>query len=115
VNLAVGIIGSEDHPANMMYGGVLAVGLLGAIIARLEPRGMARTLVAMAIAQALVPVIALAVWGLPITSGGLEVFGVTAFFGTMWVASALLFRQAADPSARGQEQARAATLEGLAE
>lgn len=33
INLAVGIIGSEDHPANLMYWGVLAVGIVGAIIA----------------------------------------------------------------------------------
>src|SRR5918992_4367323 len=37
MNLAVGIIGSEDNPANLMYGGVLAVGIVGAIIARLQP------------------------------------------------------------------------------
>ena len=35
---------------------------VGAVIARLEPRGMARALFATALAQALVPVIALAVW-----------------------------------------------------
>jgi hypothetical protein len=33
MNLAVGIIGTEDNPANLMYGGVLAVGIVGAIIA----------------------------------------------------------------------------------
>ena len=64
VNLAVGIIGSEDNPANVMYGGVLAVGIIGAIIARFQPHGMARALVATALAQALVAVIALiAGWG----------------------------------------------------
>jgi hypothetical protein len=34
ITLAVGIIGSEDNPANLMYGGVLAVGLLGALLVR---------------------------------------------------------------------------------
>jgi hypothetical protein len=34
MNLAVGIIGSEDNPANLMYGGVLAIGIIGAVIAR---------------------------------------------------------------------------------
>ena len=28
INLAVGIIGSEDNPANLMYGAVLLLGLV---------------------------------------------------------------------------------------
>ena len=59
VNGAVGIIGSEDNDANLMYYGVLAVGLIGAFVARFQPRGMARALFATALAQALVAVIAL--------------------------------------------------------
>ncbi len=58
ISLAVGIIGSEDNPANLMYVGVLAVGFVGAIIARLRPRGMARAMFATAIAQTLVLVVA---------------------------------------------------------
>jgi hypothetical protein len=54
MNLAVGIIGSEDNPANLMYGGVLAVGIIGAIIARFEPHGMARALVATTLATSAV-------------------------------------------------------------
>src|SRR4028118_594978 len=50
---AVGIIGSEDNNANLMYFGVLAVGIIGAIVARFRPHGMARALFAMALAQAL--------------------------------------------------------------
>ncbi len=34
VNLAVGIIGEPDNLANLMYVGVLVVGLVGAIVAR---------------------------------------------------------------------------------
>jgi hypothetical protein len=59
MNLAVGIIGSEDNPVNLMYFGVLAIGILGATIARLRPQGMVRALFATALAQALVPVLAL--------------------------------------------------------
>lgn len=51
LNLAVGIIGSEDNPANVMYVGVLVVGAVGAIIARFRPQGMARALFATAAAQ----------------------------------------------------------------
>jgi uncharacterized membrane protein len=50
-NLAVGLIGSEDNPANLMYLGVLAVGIVGAVAARFQPRGMARALFAMASAR----------------------------------------------------------------
>lgn len=39
MSLAAGFIGSEDNPANLMYGGVFAVVAIGAIIAR----GAART------------------------------------------------------------------------
>jgi len=39
INGAVGIIGNEDNPANLMYGGVLAVGIIGAMIARFQATG----------------------------------------------------------------------------
>ncbi len=95
VNGAVGIIGSEDNDANLMYGGVLAVGVIGAIIARFQPRGMARALFATALAQALVAVIALiAGLGSP-WSGPLEIVALNGFFVALWVGSALLFREAA--------------------
>ena len=51
VNGAVGIIGDESNDANMMYFGVLAVGIIGAIIARFRPRGLVRALYATALAQ----------------------------------------------------------------
>ncbi|MGE5161386.1 MAG: hypothetical protein ACM3O5_07765 [Betaproteobacteria bacterium] len=94
VNGAVGIIGSEDNPANLMYAGVLAIGLAGAAIARLRPRGMARTLVAMAVAQALVAVIAFP------AEPGYVPFAATIFFGALWLAAAWLFRRAALEPAR---------------
>jgi len=96
MNLAVGLIGSEDNLANVLYIGVFAIGFLGAIVARLQPRGMARTLFATAAAQALVPVIAFSIWRPPINSGLVGVLGINAFFIVLWVASALLFRQAAE-------------------
>ena len=106
MNLAVGLIGSEDNPANLMYGGVLAIGFLGAIIAELRPQGMARVLFAMALAQAVVPVIALIIWKPQVTSGVLRVLGVNAFFVVLFVGSALLFRSAArerTPAGAGPE------------
>ena len=95
MNLAVGIIGTEDNPANLMFGGVPAVGIVGAVIARLQPHGMARALVATALAQALVAVIALAA-GLGYT------LVLTAFFVALWLTSARLFRKAAqEQTSRG--------------
>ena len=94
LNLGVGIIGDSDDPANLMYVGVIGVGIVGAIVARLQPQGMARALFVAAFAQALVPVIAL--------SAGMHLDGRTppvgtflilhGFFVAMLIGSALLFR-----------------------
>ena len=102
-NLAVGLIGTEQDRANAMYIGVLAVGITGAILARLQPEGMARALFATALAQALVAVVAL-IFGLgsPV-SGPLEILAVNGLFVALFVGSALLFRHAA----RGQTSAGA--------
>ncbi len=97
VNDAVGIIGNEGQPANLMYGAVFAVGLIGSLMTRFKPRGMARTLFAAALTQMLVPVIALLIWPPPVTSWAPGVFGVfvlSAFFAVLFVGSALLFRRA---------------------
>lgn len=103
VNGAVGIIGDEGDDANLMYYGVLAVGIIGAIIARFKPHGMARALFATALAQALVAVIALvAGLGAPL-SGPAEILILNGFFVALFVGSAWLFRHAA------REQPSAAT------
>ena len=93
--LAVGVIGEEGDPADLMYGGVLAVGIIGAIIARFRPDGMGRALLAMAIAQALVAVIALIAGKhqSPISSV-FEVLGLNGFFVALFIGSAWLFRRA---------------------
>jgi hypothetical protein len=95
INGAVGLIGSEENPANLMYGGVLAVGLAGAAIARLHPLGMARALFATAVAQFLVPVVALILWRPDFSPGVVQVFGLNFGFVLMFAGSALLFRHAA--------------------
>ena len=100
MNLAVGLIGNEENPANLMYAGVLAVGLIGAFIARFQPREMARALFATALAQALVPVMAMIIWRRSITGGLVGVFVLNTFFVVLWIGSALLFRHAGDPRFR---------------
>ncbi len=99
VNLAVGLIGDEGNPANLMYVGVLAVGIIGAIITRGQPPGMARTLSVMAFAQALVPVIALLFLKIAPISGpaGLIILVLNIGFIILFVGSALLFRRASGP------------------
>ena len=95
VNGAVGIIGSETNDANLMYFGVVAVGVIGALIARFRSRGMARALLATALAQASVAAVALiAGLGSPFT-GPFEIVVLNGFFVALFVGSAALFRKAA--------------------
>jgi hypothetical protein len=107
VNAAVGLIGSDDNPANLLYGGVLLIGGIGAALARLEPLGMARALFAMALAQFLVPVVALLLWRSDFSPGVAQVFGLNSFFVLMFAASAMLFRHAA-----GQPEVRREAMHG---
>jgi len=103
-NAAVGVIGDEDDPANLMYFGVVGVGIIGAIIARFQPHGMARALFATATAQATATLIAL-VAGKHEEPGSSvsEIVFLNGFFVMLWVASALLFRRA---SAAGSNRDR---------
>jgi hypothetical protein len=91
INLAVGFIGNEDNPANLMYAGVLGIGAVGALLARFRPAGMARALVATAIAHASVGVIAL----VAVLDTRMVVLLMNAFFSVVWLLSAALFRAAA--------------------
>jgi hypothetical protein len=50
-------VADSENPANMVYFGVLAVGSVGAWLARLKARGLARTLFAMAATLAVIAVI----------------------------------------------------------
>lgn len=94
LSLGVGIIGADGDRANAMYFGVLLVGIIGALIARFQPGGMARALIAMAVAQGVILVIALvARLGHP-WSGPLELLGLNGFFIALFLGSAWLFRQA---------------------
>lgn len=88
VNLAVGIIGAENNPANLVYAGVLGVAIAGALMARWRPSGMRRALQATAAAQALASVLALA-------AGETVAAGWSLLFALPWLASAWLFGRAA--------------------
>jgi len=94
VNAAVGLIGGEQNPANLLYGGVLLTVFFGSILARLRPLGMARTMLAAAVVQFLVPVVALLIWRPELNAGVAGVFAVNMLWVVLWVGSALLFRRA---------------------
>ena len=88
VNLAVGFIGNENNPANLMFAGVLLVGIAGAALARLRSPGMVHALLATAAAQALVGIIA--------EVGRMDhPWPASVVWVGMWLASAALFRRAA--------------------
>ena len=95
LNLAVGLVGAEDDPANLIHGGVLAVGLAGTVLARLRPRFMARALLATALAQAASAVVALAAgWGATTPHGPGKILVLDGIFTALWLLSAALFRRA---------------------
>jgi uncharacterized membrane protein len=86
-NLAVGMIGDEGNPANLMYVFPLFVALIGAAVARFEPREASTAMFATAGAHTVVAAIAL------IAGLGPELRADIFFIGA-WVLSGLLFRQA---------------------
>ncbi len=87
VNLAVGMLGSERNPANLLFGGVLLVGMVGAVIARFRAQGMARAMHVAAFAQAAMVVYAL-------VAGYAEVALPVGLFVLPWLLSAWLFNKA---------------------
>jgi hypothetical protein len=103
INLAVGVIGSEDHRANELFLIVIFVALAGTLGARFRARGMAYALVATAAAQALVAAICLVPGVFPVVMPGQDLAGVdvrpliglTGFFVLLWLAAAALFQTAA--------------------
>jgi hypothetical protein len=96
VNGAVGFLGDEDNPANLLFLGVLAITIAGSVIARFRPAGMARAMFATAAAQVLVGVIALAGGlGSPGYAGLYEAVMGSSVFAGLWLLSGGLFRRAA--------------------
>lgn len=95
VNLAVGMLGSEDGEINLMFAGVLFLVAAGSLVVRFKPLGMARVMFIAAVAQ-------LAAVGVGVSMGEFEARELmfTAMFALPWLASAALFRKAADDAAR---------------
>lgn len=100
---ALGVIGPGGRP-DLMYAGAVAVGIVGALLARFRPRGMALALGATAAATMVVAVIAIAN-GLHRTDGAsvLEIIALSGMYAGLFAWSAWLFRRAAaeQPASRG--------------
>ena len=88
VNLAVGMIGSENNPHNLLFAGVILIALAGAVLARFRASGMTLAMAVAAVAQA-----AAAAAGLATDLRG-AVFGMA--FALPWLLAAGLFRSASD-------------------
>ena len=87
VNGAVGMIGSEDNPYNLLFLGVPVIALLGAIVAGFRPAGMAWAMGAAAAMQA----------GLGLLGMSTDMRGgiFSAGFATLWLLGAALFARSA--------------------
>jgi hypothetical protein len=86
-NGAVGMIGSEHNPYNLLFAGVIVLALLGSIVAGFRAGGMALAMLAAGIAHA-----GVAVGGMPTDlRGGV----VSLVFAAPWLVSAALFRKVA--------------------
>lgn len=92
INLAVGIIGNEENPMNLLYVGVLAVGLAGSIGAGFAARGMARAMASTAAAMTLAGAIAVS-GSAPASGLGMAV--LHGAFVAMFAGAALLYARAA--------------------
>jgi hypothetical protein len=94
INAAVGIIGNENNDANEMYLGVIAIGIVVALITRFRPLGMARAMFAMALAQTVVAAIAIILKLDDEGHGPLELAMLNGLFVVLFVTSAALFLRA---------------------
>ncbi|RPF71219.1 hypothetical protein [Aurantiacibacter spongiae] len=99
-NAAVGIIGNEDNPANILFAIPLAAAMIGALVARFRARGLAQAMQVTAVMQVAIFIAALVFWGafIPV---------VTAIWTVAWLTSAWLFGKVAradDAAATGQDR-----------
>ncbi len=100
-NAAVGLLGDEGNPANAVFLIVLALAILGALLARFRSNGMVRVMQATAATQAVAGIAGWALgWAAPGGQGVYEVSVGTALFCTLWLLAAGCFARAARHSAQ---------------
>ena len=99
VNGAVGIIGSENQDANLLYGTVFLVLLVGSLISRFKAKGMSITLLIASVVQIVIPITAIIIWPPSEISWSPSVSGVfllCGFFALLFYLSSLLFKRSTD-------------------
>lgn len=92
---ALGIIGAGGRP-DLMYLGVIAIGVVGALASRLRAHGMALTLLAMAAGQVVVALIALVAVVPGSDASVIDLIGLTVMYAGLFIFAAWLFGRAAD-------------------
>lgn len=96
VNGAVGLLGNEDNPANLLFLGVIALAVVGAVVVRFKAAGLARVMAITATAQVVAGIIGYAAgWATPGVAGLYEIGLSAVLFGGLWLLSAGLFHRAA--------------------
>ncbi len=110
VNMAVGLLGGESNPLNMLLLTVPALGIVGAWLARLQPRGMVWVLVAMAALHLVLTMIAFSLSWRPLRQGPIDIWGPNGFFITLHLVAALLFWSSTSPVNRRLQGAVVALL-----
>lgn len=86
INGAVGIIGNEGNPANLIFAAPPVTAFIGALIARFGARGMARAMAAAGVVQIAIGLIAVSMEAI--------IPFVTVFFAALWLTGAVLFNRA---------------------
>jgi hypothetical protein len=96
VNGAVGVIGNEDNPANLMFIAIIAVAAAGSVIARFQALGTARAMLAACVLTSSIAVAAPVFgWGADEPQGTAGLVMLIGGFAAMWGTSAALFAKAA--------------------
>ncbi len=96
VNGAVGIIGSENEPANLLYLAVIAAAFVGAVAARFRAGGLSLAMTCAAALHAAIGVLAvLRGWGEGSERWLHPIIVTSIVFCALWLGSACLFRRAA--------------------
>jgi len=94
-----GAVGITDGAGDLLYIGMLGIGIIGAFVARFRPHGMAQAMAATALGLVAAGVITVAAGLVPETNTAVQILAITGFFVALFAGSAWLFLKAADVEA----------------